>query len=77
MNYFRKTKFRETSLIFVGVFIAIIYFTLSDTSEEDEIDVQALIDEAVEEAVRKHLQLLLMNIQTKQINLPQQLCHLH
>ena len=55
MNYFKKTKFRETSLIFVGVFIAIIYFTLSDTSEEDEIDVQALIDAAVEEAVEEAL----------------------
>ena len=55
MNYFKKTKFRETSLIFVGVFIAIIYFTLSDTSEEDEIDVQALVDAAVEEAVEEAL----------------------
>ena len=44
MNYFRKTKFRETSLIFVGIFIAIIYFTISDSPEEDELDVQALID---------------------------------
>ena len=36
MNYFRKTKFRETSLIFVAIFIAIIYFTISDSPEEDE-----------------------------------------
>ena len=55
MNYFRKTKFRETSLIFVGIFIAIIYFTISDSSEEDELDVQALIDAAVEEAVEEAL----------------------
>ena len=55
MNYFRKTKFRETSLIFVGIFIAIIYFTISDSSEEDELDVQALIDAAVEEAVKEAL----------------------
>ena len=55
MNYFRKTKFRETSLIFVAIFIAIIYFTISDSSEEDELDVQALIDAAVEEAVEEAL----------------------
>ena len=55
MNYFRKTKFRETSLIFVGIFIAIIYFTISDSSEEDELEVQALIDAAVEEAVEEAL----------------------
>ena len=55
MNYFKKTKFRETSLIFVGIFIAIIYFTISDSPEEDELDVQALIDAAVEEAVEEAL----------------------
>ena len=55
MNYFRKTKFRETSLIFVAIFIAIIYFTISDSSEEDELDVQSLIDAAVEEAVEEAL----------------------
>ena len=55
MNYFKKTKFRETSLIFVVIFIAIIYFTISDSSEEDELDVQALIDAAVEEAVEEAL----------------------
>ena len=55
MNYFRKTKFRETSLIFVGIFIVIIYFTISDSSEEDEIDVQALIDAAVDQAVEEAL----------------------
>ena len=55
MNYFRKTKFRETSLIFVAIFIIIIYFTISDSSEEDELDVQALIDAAVEEAVEEAL----------------------
>ena len=56
MNYFRKTKFRETSLIFVAIFIAIIYLTISDFSEEEEeLDVQALIDAAVEEAVEEAL----------------------
>ena len=55
MNYFRKTKFRETSLIFVAVFIAIIYFTLSNSSEDSDVDVQALIDAAVEEAVEEAL----------------------
>ena len=55
MNYFKKTKFRETSLIFVAVFIAIIYFTISDSSEEDELDVQALIDAAVDQAVEEAL----------------------
>ena len=55
MNYFRKTKFREFSLIFVGIFIVIIYFTISDSSEEDEIDVQALIDAAVDQAVEEAL----------------------
>ena len=55
MNYFRKTKFRETSLIFVAIFIVIIYFTISDSSEEDELDVQALIDAAVDEAVEEAL----------------------
>ena len=38
MNYFRKTKFRETSLIFVAIFIAIIYLTISDFSEEEYKD---------------------------------------
>jgi len=55
MNYFKKTKFRETSLIFVAVFLVIIYFTISDSSEENDLDVQALIDAAVEEAVEEAL----------------------
>jgi LPXTG-site transpeptidase (sortase) family protein len=55
MNYFKKTKFRETSLIFVAAFIAIIYFTLSNSSEDSDVDVQALIDAAVEEAVEEAL----------------------
>ena len=75
MNYFRKTKFRETSLIFVGIFIAIIYFTISDSPEEDD-RVQVLIDAAVEEAVEEAFATNLMNIQIKQINLLQQLWHL-
>ena len=49
MNYFRKTKFRETSLIFVGIFIAIIYFTISDSSEEQGKAVQEIMDGRVEE----------------------------
>ena len=49
MNYFRKTKFRETSLIFVGIFIAIIYFTISDSSEEQGKAVQEIMDARVEE----------------------------
>jgi len=55
MNYFKKTKFRETSLIFVAVFLVIIYFTISDSSEDSDVDVQALIDAAVEEAVDEAL----------------------
>ena len=55
MNYFKKTKFRETSLIFVAVFLVIIYFTISDSSEDSDVDVQALIDAAVEEAVEEAL----------------------
>ena len=34
MNYFRKTKFRENFV----VFLLLIYFTISDSSEEDELD---------------------------------------
>ncbi len=49
MNYFRKTKFRETSLIFVGIFIAIIYFTISNSSEEQGKAVQEIMDARVEE----------------------------
>ena len=49
MNYFRKTKFRETSLIFVAIFIAIIYFTLSDSSEEQGKAEQEIMDARVEE----------------------------
>ena len=55
MNYFRKTKFRETSLIFVGIFIAIIYFTISDSSEEQGKAVQEIMDARVEEAVEEAL----------------------
>ena len=56
MNYFKKTRFRETSLIFVAIFIAIIYFTISNPSGEEETDIQTLIDEAVEKAVKEALQ---------------------
>jgi len=51
MNYFRKTKFRESSLVIVLLVIGIIYFTSRDTPAKEETDIQALIDAAVEEAL--------------------------
>jgi len=51
MNYFRKTKFRESSLVIVLLVIGVIYFTSRDTPAKEEIDIQALIDAAVEEAL--------------------------
>ena len=52
MNYFRKTKFRESSLIIVALFVAIIYFTTNTISYEQSKDVQELIDKRVEEALK-------------------------
>ena len=40
MNYFRKTKFRESSLIIVALFIAIVYFTTNTISLEQGKAVQ-------------------------------------
>jgi hypothetical protein len=51
MNYFRKTKFRESSLVIVLLVIGVIYSTSRDTPAKEEIDIQALIDAAVEQAV--------------------------
>jgi hypothetical protein len=53
MNYFRKTKFRESSLIIVALFVAIVYFTTYTISFEQSKDVQELIDARVEEALKE------------------------
>ena len=53
MNYFRKTKFRESSLIMVALFVAIVYFTTNIISYEQSKDVQELIDARVEEALKE------------------------
>ena len=53
MKYFRKTKFRESSLIIVALFVAIVYFTTNIISYEQSKDVQELIDERVEEALKE------------------------
>ena len=54
MDYFRKTKFRESSLVIVLLVIGVIYFTSRDTPAKEEIDMQALIDAAVEEALANY-----------------------
>ena len=53
MKYFRKTKFRESSLIKVALFVAIVYFTTNIISYEQSKDVQELIDARVEEALKE------------------------
>ena len=53
MKYFRKTKFRESSLIIVALFVAIVYFTTNIISHEQSKDVQELIDARVEEALKE------------------------
>ena len=53
MNYFRKTKFRESSLIIFALFVAIVYFTTNTISFEQSKDVQELIDKRVEEALKE------------------------
>ena len=53
MKYFRKTKFRESSLIIVALFVAIVYFTTNIISYEQSKDVQELIDARVEEALKE------------------------
>ena len=55
MNYFRKTKFREYSLIIVALFIAIVYFTTNIISLEQGKAVQEIMDARVEEAVEEAL----------------------
>ena len=55
MNYFRKTKFRESSLIIVALFIAIVYFTTNTISVEQGKAVQEIMDARVEEAVEEAL----------------------
>ena len=55
MNYFRKTKFKESSLIIVALFIAIVYFTINTISVEQGKAVQEIIDARVEEAVEEAL----------------------
>lgn len=53
MKYFRKTKFRESSLIIFALFVAIVYFTTNIISYEQSKDVQELIDARVEEALKE------------------------
>ena len=53
MKYCRKTKFRESSLIIVALFVAIVYFTTNIISYEQSKDVQELIDARVEEALKE------------------------
>ena len=55
MNYFRKTKFRESSLIIVPLFIAIVYFTTNTISLEQGKAVQEIMDARIEEAVEEAL----------------------
>jgi hypothetical protein len=55
LDYFRKTKFRESSLVIVLLVVGVIYFTSRDTPAKEETDVQALIDAAVEQAVEEAL----------------------
>lgn len=55
MNYFRKTRFRESSLILVLLVIGVIYITSRETPAKEETDIQALIDAAVEQAVEEAL----------------------
>jgi len=55
MNYFRKIKFRESLLIIVILFIAIVYFTTNTISVEYGKAVQEIMDVRVEEAVEEAL----------------------
>ena len=68
MNYFRKTKFRESSLIIVALFVAIIYFTTNTISYEQSKDVQELIDKRVEEALKEATTTTLPNNTTTTTN---------
>ena len=53
MNYFRKIKFRESLLIIVALFIAIVYFTTNTISVEYGKAVQEVMDARVEEALKE------------------------
>ena len=68
MNYFRKTKFRESSLIIVALFVAIIYFTTNTISYEQSKDVQELIDKRVGEALKEATTTTLPNNTTTTTN---------
>jgi len=61
MNYFRKTKFRESSLIIVALFIAIVYFTTNTISVEYGKAVQEMMDARVEEALKEVTTITLPN----------------
>ena len=67
MNYFRKTKFRESSLIIFALFVAIVYFTTNTISFEQSKDVQELIDARVEEALKEATTTTLPNTTTTNI----------
>ena len=68
MNYFRKTKFRESPLIIVALFVAIIYFTTNTISYEQSKDVQELIGKRVEEALKEATTTTLPNNTTTTTN---------
>ena len=68
MNYFRKTKFRESSLVIVALFVAILYFTTNTISYEQSKDVQELIDKRVEEALNEATTTTLPNNTTTTTN---------
>ena len=68
MNYFRKTKFRESSLVIVALFVAIVYFTTNTISYEQSKDVQELIDKRVEEALKEATTTTLPNNTTTTTN---------
>ena len=68
MNYFSKTKFRESSLVIVALFVAIIYFTTNTISYEQSKDVQELIDKRVEEALNEATTTTLPNNTTTTTN---------
>ena len=68
MKYFRKTKFRESSLIIVALFVAIVYFTTNIISYEQSKDVQELIDARVEEALKEATTTTLLNNTTTTTN---------
>ena len=67
MKYFRKTKFRESSLIIFALFVAIVYFTTNTISFEQSKDVQELIDARVEEALKEATTTTLPNTTTTNI----------